>query len=204
MGDQRGRQQNGGRCLQAHADADFALAGVVEIPETGVGKADAYVDVVVEPAEIAERADVDGATARGRIERQRLIDAAEHGAVLRRDRIEVLDRALAARAGHVLRDDRRISGDMLAKEFGGEAGVEIVSAADAVADDQSDLLACVEIRHRIGAGLAWKRNAQDRKQESPQTRQARACATAPSPSASPLWRTAAASARPSRPACCRA
>src|SRR4029079_2491469 len=101
------------------------------------GKSDAHVDVVVETAEVTECADVDGTAARGRIERQRLIDAAEHGAVLRCDRIEILDRALAACSRHVLRDDRWISGDMLAEEFGGHPPVEIIAPTDAVADDQS-------------------------------------------------------------------
>src|SRR5262249_40385942 len=72
-------------------------------------------------------------------------EGAERGAVLGRDRIDVLRGAQAPGAGHVLRHDRRPARDMLADVAGDQPAVEVVAAADAVADDEIDGLAAVEI-----------------------------------------------------------
>ena len=62
----------------------------------------------------------------------------------------------AAGTRHVLRHDRRVAGNEPAEELRGEAAIDVVAAAGAVADDQPELLALVEIRDRIGAGGQWQ------------------------------------------------
>jgi hypothetical protein len=60
----------------------------------------------------------------------------------------------AAGARHIVDDDRRLAGNVLAHVLSQKTAVDVVAAAGAVADDHGDRLAFVEIFHRIGARLA--------------------------------------------------
>ena len=71
---------------------------------------------------------------------------------LRRDRVEPVGRAAAAGAGHVLRHDGRLAGNVRADEAAEHAGIEVVAAAGAVADDEGDALAAIEVGDVVGAG----------------------------------------------------
>jgi hypothetical protein len=59
-----------------------------------------------------------------------------------------------AGAGHVLRNDRRIAGDMLSDMTGDEASIDVVAAAHLPADHQLDALAAVEAREIVGRAAA--------------------------------------------------
>ena len=63
----------------------------------------------------------------------------------------------AARARHVLDDDRRVAGDVRGEMLGEDAAVEIVAAAGAGADQDRDGLALVE----IGDALLRRGRARD-------------------------------------------
>jgi len=72
----------------------------------------------------------------------------DRGAVLGRDRVEVVGGAQAAGARHVLHHDIGIARDVAAEMARQQARDDVVTAARPVADDQIDLLALVEILHR--------------------------------------------------------
>jgi putative ATP-binding cassette transporter len=78
-------------------------------------------------------------------------EGAERGAVLGRCGVDEVRRAQAAGAGHVLRHDGWVAGDVLAHVAGKMAGVEVVAAADGKADGQIDGLALVELLDALGA-----------------------------------------------------
>ena len=85
--------------------------------------------------------------------------AAEHAdgrAVLGRDVVEVVRGLERARARHVLHHDGRIAGDVLADMAGENAGIGVVAAAGAVADDQVDGLAAVEVGDRVLRAGRWR------------------------------------------------
>ena len=69
----------------------------------------------------------------------------EGGAVLRRQRVEVVGRAQAAGARHVLHHDAGIAGNVAADMAREQTREAVIAAAGAVADDQVDLPAAVEI-----------------------------------------------------------
>jgi len=75
------------------------------------------------------------------LERRRLNDDAKRGAVLRGDLVDVVRGLEAAGAGHVLRHDGRLSGNVLAEMARDQAAVEIVAAAGGVTDRDGDGLA---------------------------------------------------------------
>src|SRR5262249_19541064 len=75
---------------------------------------------------------------------------ADDGAVLGRDVVEKIGGAQAAGAGHVLRDDRRIARDVPAEVARDHASVGVVAAPGAIADNEGDVAAAVEIGERIG------------------------------------------------------
>src|SRR5262249_22465330 len=79
-------------------------------------------------------------------------ERADHGAVLRRRVVDVDRGAHAAGAFAVLRNDVGLARDVLAEMARDEPAVEIVAAADAVADHQRDVLAAVAILDAVGAG----------------------------------------------------
>ena len=76
----------------------------------------------------------------------------ERGAVLGR-LVEIVRGLEAAGARHVLRDQRRLSGDVLAQVARHHAAVEIVAAARGVADGDGDGLAGEELLGRLGGGI---------------------------------------------------
>ena len=69
-----------------------------------------------------------------------------------RDRIDEIGRAQAAGAGHLLGNDRGIARNVLAEIAAEQPRIGVVAAADAVADDQRDVAALVEIFDAGGAG----------------------------------------------------
>ena len=97
-----------------------------------------------------------------RIETGAAADDGEHRAVLRRDPIHPVGEPQAAGAFHVPRDDVRPSGDVLADVAGERAGVEIVAAADAVADIELDVPALVELGRGLRGGERQRPKHQER------------------------------------------
>ena len=88
-----------------------------------------------------------------RIEAGAAADDAEGRAVLRARRCRASWRAAAMPApSHVLRHHGRVAGDVLADVAREHARVEVVGAADAVADVEIDGLALVEVGRRSGRG----------------------------------------------------
>ena len=69
-----------------------------------------------------------------------------------RDVVEPVRQPQAARAFHVLRQHVRIAGNVLAHVSREHARIEVVGAADAVADVEIDGLALVEIGHALARG----------------------------------------------------
>ena len=84
-----------------------------------------------------------------RIEGGAAADGGDRRAVLRADIVDPVGEAQAAGTFHVLGDDGRVARDVLAEVAGDDAGVEIIGAADAVADIEIDVLALVEFRGRL-------------------------------------------------------
>ena len=74
---------------------------------------------------------------------------AEHEPFLGGDVVKPVGESQAAGTIHVLRGDDRIARNVIAEMAGDQAGVDIVAAADAVADHQVDGLALVEVRLRM-------------------------------------------------------
>ncbi len=93
-----------------------------------------------------------------RIEAERLVhgqalaDDGQDGAILRSDLGDVVGCADAAAPRHVDMHDLRAAGDMLDHVAAEQPRIGIVTAADTGTDDEADLLARVEFRHRIGKG----------------------------------------------------
>ena len=92
--------------------------------------------------------------AKQRIKSGAASDDGEHRAVLGGDAIEPVGKAQAAGAFHVLHHNGGVARDVTADMPGEHAGIEIVAAADAVADVKLDVLAFVKVggtlrlRHR--------------------------------------------------------
>src|SRR5262249_18480067 len=84
-----------------------------------------------------------------RIERGAAADGGEHGAVLRTDIVEPVGEAEASGTLHVLGDDGRVARDVLTEVTGQHARIEIVGAANAVADVELDVAAFVEFRRGL-------------------------------------------------------
>src|SRR5262249_15360402 len=89
-------------------------------------------------------------------ERHARMHQSQHGAVLGRDRVEIVHGANAAGAGHVLDDDAGIARDVLAQERRKRARVAGVTTARIGAEDPRDLAALVEVV--AGAGRGWREN----------------------------------------------
>ena len=75
------------------------------------------------------------------IERRALADRGNCRAVLRGDVVEPIGSLAAARAGHVLRHDGGVAGDVLAEVACQQTGVDVVTTSDLPADHQLDALA---------------------------------------------------------------
>ena len=93
-----------------------------------------------------------------RLERQAAPDRAHHAAVLRRDPVERLDRLEPARAHHVLHDESRIAGNVLAHVPDQHARIDVVGGARRRIDDHRELPALVELlgRLRVRGGRAGR------------------------------------------------
>jgi hypothetical protein len=76
-------------------------------------------------------------------------EQAEGRPIPRRDGIEIVDRAQAARSRHVLRDDRGMPGKVAAEMARQQAPDHVVAAARPVSDDQIDLPAAIELIGRV-------------------------------------------------------
>ena len=123
-----------GAAVPHHADADLVI-----------GAADP-----VEPVAVELR----GLVAEQRIEAGAAADGADHRAVLVGDVVEPVGEPQAAGAFHVLRRHRRIAGNVLAEVARDQPRVDVVAAADAVADHHLDGLALVELGRRLGGCAA--------------------------------------------------
>ena len=77
---------------------------------------------------------------------------ADHGAVLGRDGVEVVEELQAAAAGDVLHGDGRLAGDVPAHVARDGAGDQVIAAARGRADAQLDGLAFVEGRDLVLRG----------------------------------------------------
>src|SRR5262249_24739178 len=86
-----------------------------------------------------------------RIEGGAPADRADDATVTRRRRIKVIGEPQAAGAFHILRHDGGISLHMLTEAPGDQAGIEVVTAADTVADVEFDRFAPVELRRALRA-----------------------------------------------------
>jgi hypothetical protein len=86
----------------------------------------------------------------------------ERGAVLGRDLVEIVRGLEAAGARHVLRDQRRLSRNVLAQVARHHAAVEIVAAARGVADGDRDGLAGEELLGRLRGGLFGQQQQRNR------------------------------------------
>src|SRR5262249_3799150 len=64
---------------------------------------------------------------------------------------------------HVLRDDRRVAGEVPRQKLGDEPAVDVVAAARTVADQHAQGLAAIEIGNRFGTGLRspWQDRRRD-------------------------------------------
>src|SRR5262249_21237307 len=94
-------------------------------------------------------------------------ERADGGAVLGREVVEIIDRAQAAGARHVLHDHARIAGNEPAEMARQEPRIGVVTAARPIADDQIDLLAPVETGDRTGVRGAHRQGRGDRHRRSP-------------------------------------
>ncbi len=100
------------------------------------------------------------------LERGGLDDDAERRSVLGRDLVEIVGGLEAAGARHVLRNEGRLSRNVLAQVARHHAAVEIVAAARGVADGDRDGLAGEELVGRLGGGLSRGQQQERNRQRS--------------------------------------
>ena len=149
--------------VAARADDQLGRQRVLEVLHRRVGAHEADIDVAVGVAEIKElrRLVLHRRAAEQRLQDRAGKDRAGHGAVLRRDGIDIPGRAVRSGAAHVLHHDRRIAGDVIAEMAREQPCVGVVAAARRRADHDLELLALVELldefsrrflRHREARG----------------------------------------------------
>ena len=133
------------------ADREVGLQHVVPALHLGGVPGHAQADLVADAADpgVAARVVLRRAAADQRLHRHAAADHADRGAVLGRDVVEEIREPQAAGAGHVLRHDVGIAGDVLAHVAREHARIEVVVAAGGVADQQLDGLAAVEVGDRL-------------------------------------------------------
>ena len=138
--------------------------GVVE--RLHLGGVPLHEDVVAggDPADIGElrRVVLHGGIGERLFERGGFDHDPERRAVLGRDLVEIVRGLEAAGARHVLRDQRRLSGNVLAQMARHHAAVEIVAAARGVADGDRDGLAGEEWLGRLRGGLFGQQQQRNR------------------------------------------
>jgi hypothetical protein len=132
-------------------DRNLALLGVLErLDANGVPCVEEAVRIghAAEPLH-AGGLETRAGAAEELVHRRVLIDGRNHGPVLRRTGIDEIGRADAASALHVLHHHSRLARDVLAQIAAERAGIEVVAAAHAEADDDLDGLALVEIGNAL-------------------------------------------------------
>src|SRR5947207_353701 len=141
------------------ADEDVARVEVLEARDAGLAPRRAHAHLVVRAAEPAELRGLElrALGAEQRIERNAAADGAEHRAVLRRRLVEPIREPQAPRAFHILRHDDRVAGKVLSDVPREKARIDVVAAADAVADVELDHLAFVELALRLAE--RWRDHA---------------------------------------------
>ena len=137
--------------------------------DRGFGRGDAQAGVPGDAAQPGEFRCVE-CSARDREQRRDRYGAAESadgGAVLDRDPVDIVGRLDAAGARHVLRHHIGPARNMLAQIARQEPPIGVIAAADAVADDDRDAAALVEVLDAGGVrgkGIAapnrWRRRAE--------------------------------------------
>ena len=80
---------------------------------------------------------------------------ADRRAVLRAERVKLVDHEEPAGGRLVLHDDARVAGNMRRHMARHDAGEQVVSAARRRADDETDLLAAVEVCD-VAGGVGWR------------------------------------------------
>ena len=93
-------------------------------------------------------------------QRQVARDDAELGAIRRRAIIDVVRQYQAAGARHVLRDELRMAGNVLAHVAGKQPAHDVETAARTIADVESNDLAAIKLRNRIWVGLRRQRGGE--------------------------------------------
>src|SRR6202044_172834 len=92
---------------------------------------------------------------------------ADRGAVVRPERVELIDHQQPAGGRLVLHDDARRARDMRTDMARHEAGEQIVGAARRRADDEAELLAAVKVRDVAGGmGGDEPRHCEERSDEA--------------------------------------
>src|SRR5262249_29619906 len=145
--------------LAGAADDQFLRHDVFQLGDAARLPGDADADLVVGAADPGELVGLElrALGAEQRIEGGAAAEGGDRRAVLRADIVDPVGKPQAAGAFHVLRDDGRVAGDVLAQMAGKHAGIEIVGAADAVADIELDVAALVELRGRLREGERYRR-----------------------------------------------
>jgi hypothetical protein len=117
-------------------------------------------DVVAggDAAQIGEfsRVVLDGGIGQRLFEGGRFDDDPKRRSILRRDLVEIVRGLEAACARHVLRDDRRLTGNVFAEVARDHAPIEIVAAARGVADGDRDGLAREKFVDRLGGSVVGR------------------------------------------------
>ena len=148
--------------LAGAADDQLLREHVFQLGDAAALPGDADADLVVGAADPGELVGLElrALGPQQRIEGGAAADGGDGRAVLRADIVDPVGEPQAAGTFHVLRDDGRVARDVLAEVAGNDARIEIVGAADAVADIEIDVLALVEFRRRLRMGKRDRRNCE--------------------------------------------
>jgi hypothetical protein len=80
---------------------------------------------------------------------QRAVDRADRGSVLGCDVVNVVRCLEAAGAGHILRHDGWLAGDVIAEMPSQRARVDVIAGPRRIADDEADIFIVVEVGHGL-------------------------------------------------------
>ena len=150
IGRKRSREQHRGGAAAGGADSILSLTNILERFDAGCRERGADIDIGHHAADIRHARKIEpGIGIRHAVERQRLREAAEHGAVPGRDVLEISCGREAPRSRHVLGDDDRVAGQMPRQKLGDQPAVDVVAAARPVSDDHPQRLAAIKIRGRL-------------------------------------------------------
>src|SRR5215471_8503177 len=134
------------------ADHERHLLRILERLDAGRVPSDANADLIVSAAEIIEFGSIVLGTlvAEQRLKRRGAGERPEYGAVLRGDIVEPIGKPHAAASSHVLRQDGRIAGDVLAHMSSDHARIKIVAPTHAGVDVEFDGFTPIKVRNRLG------------------------------------------------------